>query len=86
MRGDNDDPRDYTGSNFLGCTAGGLLFLLTFTMAAVAFGTGCQPDMPCWTDNRSDLLIAFLTALTVGVAGGFSMAKLFRWVSGHFRP
>ena len=86
MRDDDDNDRDYTGSNLLGCAAGGLLFLLSLAMAGMAFGMGCQPDMPCWKDNRSDLLKAFLIALAVGVAGGFATAKLSRWVSGHFRP
>jgi len=80
-----DDGKGFTPGNLLGGAVGCILFILVFAMIGMAAGLSCKPDMPCWTDNRQDLLIAFAVAVLFGLIGGWGTAKLIRWVVNRFR-
>ena len=82
---DRDEGKRFTFPNLMGCATGGLIFLWLFVMIAMAFGMSCQPDMPCWTDNRADLAIAFAVAAFFGAVGGWGTAIFLRWVASWFR-
>lgn len=82
---EEDGARGFTPRNALGCAMGGTVFVLVFGMLGIAFGTGCQPEMPCWTDNGSDIAVAFAAASALGVGSAWATARVLKWIAKHWK-
>lgn len=82
---EDDESKGFTPSNALGCVVGCLIFLYVVVVFGVAYGLSCQPDLPCWTDNRQDLRKIFVAGLFFGLTGGWGTAIFTRWVIRAFK-